>query len=106
MTPAPKWPRMPAEVYSLIGPYSVTVGPIAEVGVFGEVNHHTRAVTIREGLPPNTMVHTLMHEIVHMALHESGAEEVMSHEQQELVCTAVGLWLTGAIGAGWLTVKR
>ena len=101
-----KWPPMPKEVYGLLGPYTVRVGPIAEGGIFGEVNHLTRAIVIREGTPENTQVHTLMHELVHVALHESGAEEMIGHEHTELVCTAVGLYFAMAIGAGYMTVKK
>jgi hypothetical protein len=100
-----KWPALPRDAYSPLGAFTVQEAPQID-NAYGSVDYVKRAITIAPGMLPATQWHTLAHEMMHVMLHESGIEELLDEPHQEMVCTAFGQYLAGAIGAGFLTVRK
>lgn len=103
--------KIPASVYSQIGPVPVTFdASIAEgepenlaLGVFDK---QKRTIKLDPASTRESQVATLMHEAIHVALWDSGCENTLTEVQVESICDAVGTYLAGALIGGYLRFGR
>ena len=58
--------------------------------VFGFCNLENDTIYIDKNLKENKLTTTLYHEIVHCIFHRIGADQVLSHELQEMLCESIG----------------
>jgi hypothetical protein len=106
--------KLPAVVYSQLGPVPVRVDPElnreAEPSeeLFGRFNKASRAIAINGTSCHHAQLGTLMHEIAHVAMWDAGTDNILSEAQSEAVCDAIGTYLAAAVVAGYvrLTVPR
>lgn len=63
-----------------------------EVGftVFGFCDLENDIIYLDKNLNDKKLNITLFHEIVHCVLHRIGADQVLSHEIQEVICESIG----------------
>lgn len=99
--------RLPARVWSQLGPISVelkalsapTPGADAD---FGGWIPAKREIELHADLCDASRIATLLHEVTHVALWDAGGENVLTDQQKEFVCDAVGSYFAGAVLAGYL----
>lgn len=102
---------IPGAVHSFLGPVPVTTEDLddpscAETGAtLGEWRPSTRSIHIHDTQDATEQWRSLMHEIVHLALHDSGQRHILSAKQEEAVCDALGTYLTSAVASGFLSIK-
>jgi hypothetical protein len=99
--------RIPAEVYSALGPVVVVQKPkVCRGRALGVWKPIRRKIELQEDVAPETKLATLFHEMTHVALWDSGVSAGgITREQEESVCDAISAYLTGAVLAGKLTLK-
>lgn len=103
---------MPRELYSVLGPVSVTVvdtlpTPKPEETTCGVYKQLSRAIELsREVTSEEARIETLFHEWVHVALLDSGLAHLLDENVQEAVCDAVGGLLAGAALNGMLVLRN
>jgi hypothetical protein len=49
-----------------------------------------------------TQLQTLAHEMGHVALWDAGTTDILTSQQEEAVCNAMGSYLAAAIREGWI----
>jgi Zn-dependent peptidase ImmA (M78 family) len=100
----PRRPRLPTSVYSSQGPIPIqTIQHLVETeGAYGRWRMRERIIEIDAQSAPATQIHTLFHEMVHVALWDSGAHAVVTPEQEEILCDAIGQYFAAAVQAGFL----
>jgi hypothetical protein len=100
-------PPLPATFFSTLGPLAVgplTVDPVRAEELFGRFLPAERRVEIGVGMHGVACWATLWHEAMHAALVDSGADNMLTEQQSEVVCDAVSAYLTAMMLAGQLTV--
>lgn len=103
--------KIPTKVYSQLGAVSVRMQPgmiedkNENDAAFGKWNAVAREIVIDPTAADATQLITLFHEMVHVALWESGADNVIEERIAEVVCDAVGSYFAGATLNGFLTLK-
>jgi len=97
-------PRLPGEVYSSQGPIPVypTAGLIVREDSYGRVLYPQREIEIDDSCSSTVQILTLMHELVHIALFDSGVTALVSLEQEEIIADAIAQYFGGAIQAGYM----
>lgn len=102
--------KLPAKVYSQLGPVPVLLDDKIHADkkepAFGLFSGRERSIRVDSGSSPENQLATLMHEVVHLALFDSGSNNVLTNAQAEVVCDAVGTYLAAAIVAGYLKLGR
>jgi hypothetical protein len=97
-------PRIPRSLWSQQGPVPVT--KVAELmktkKAFGLFNFKDRYVHIDKDCGEDTQLQTLFHEMIEVALWDSGLQNVIKPKLKEAVCDAVGTYLASAAAAGYL----
>lgn len=103
-----KLPKIPARVYSALGPIGVsylTPKKARKLGLCGRYEFTTRSIQLNPGMVLESEWVTLWHEIMHVALMDAGvSRNALTKEQEEVVCDAVGSFLTGMMLNGSLKV--
>lgn len=102
--------KLPTRVWSQIGPVRVepkpTPPPSPDVNPdFGEWDAGARAITINTTAVPPMQIATLFHEMTHVAIWDAGGQNVLTEQQIEFVCDAVGSYLAGALLAGFVKLS-
>lgn len=98
-------PPIPKSFFSSLGPLDVK--PLSERQsrkMCGKFSFVKRMISIAMKMHLKSQWMTLWHEATHCALADSGSNNVLTHEQAEAVCDAVGNYLAAMMEAGWLTV--
>jgi hypothetical protein len=94
MTPT-KYPKLPTSVEGPGGAITVTVSPaplkIAEHEVWGYWDEGERAIKVSDELSPRMRWKVYFHELTHVAITESGLDELISGEMHEALCEAVAV---------------
>lgn len=102
-----KLPKLPKTFFSVLGPIEVAdlVAPPPEAGdAVGLYKYVERRIEIEPKMAPEARWSTLWHEAVHVALNDSGVQNVLTKDQAEAVCDAVGGYLAAMMRAGRLRV--
>lgn len=99
--------ELPTTLATQLGPLSVgylSEEESARLEAMGYFSHLKRTVDVLDSLPLEQKWQTFWHEVLHVALWDSGANNVLESRAQELVCDAVGTFLTQMMLAGQLRV--
>ena len=105
MTPA-ELPKIPAAFFSLLGPLPIVriSDEVSEKDEkFGEFLPSPRLIELSHDNPV-TEWSTLWHEATHSALFDAGVNNIVTHEQCEVICDVIGTYLTAMMLAGQLAV--
>ena len=102
--------KLPAKVWSLLGSVPVKSEPIApdkpdENPDFGRWDGGTRSITVNNAASNATQISTLCHEMTHVAIWDAGGQNVLTEQQIEFVCDALGSYLGGAALAGYIVLR-
>jgi hypothetical protein len=92
MTPEREYPPLPLVLDGLGGPVQVVVGPRPEgtdKQCIGEFSSSERRIWILETLSPLVQWTTLFHETVHVAIYDTGLQNILSGKKQEAICDAL-----------------
>jgi hypothetical protein len=95
-------------VWSPQGPLPVTVvDDLAETQrAWGQFAMGERSIQLEGAAACSAhRLQTLCHEIVHLALWDSGVHNLLDSKLEEAVCDAVGSYLSGAIQAGFIKLS-
>jgi hypothetical protein len=99
-------PRIPKAVWSPLGPLPVTVTTGGGLeGAMGMFTYRSREITLDQSNGVANMWTTFWHEIIHVALYDSGVSNGLQHDAEEAICDAVGTYLAGMTLAKCLTIK-
>lgn len=99
-------PSLPRETYSALGPISVGVLQHEVPGydnLFGRFMPAERRIEVAQDATPAMLWSTFWHEATHVALFDSGANNVLTEQQIEVVCDALGAYLAGMTVTGYIT---
>jgi hypothetical protein len=100
--------KLPSTFYSQLGPVPILLDDGIHADkkepAFGMFSGRDRSIRVDNGSSPENQLATLMHEVVHLALFDSGSNNVLSATQAEVVCDAVGTYFAAAIIAGYLRI--
>jgi Zn-dependent peptidase ImmA (M78 family) len=97
---------LPKAVYSQLGPVPVAVrNKIRNGNPFGMFWYGMREIEVHTKQSEASQLATLAHEMVHVALYDSGVEEGLNENALEAVCNAVGTYIAGAVQAGYIVLK-
>lgn len=102
-------PKLPAEAFSLIGPVPVLPMDDARAereDLYGRFLPGERRIEISAGMTREIEWATYWHEVAHVICTDSGANNSLTEQQQEIVCDAVGTYLTAMMQAGFLAVRK
>jgi len=77
--------------------YLVSIGQPEEPSDLGETDFLDREIIISENLLPERRWEVLLHELVHVALYETGATNIMGAEQEENICDSVSFCLRNVL---------
>lgn len=98
-------PKLPAAAFSLIGAVPVCAMDPARADkedLYGRFLPAERRIEISAGMAREIEWATYWHEVAHVILVDAGAVHSLSEVQQEIVCDAVGTYLTAMMRAGQL----
>lgn len=104
-----KLPKLPVEAFSLIGPVLVTSLDAIRAEkeeLYGRFLPAERRIEISPGMTREIEWATYWHEVAHIILTDSGANNSLDERQVEAVCDAVGTYLTAMMLAGQLAVRK
>lgn len=102
-------PKLPTEAFSLIGPVpvvSLSDERAAREDLYGVFMPGERRIEIASGMTRDVEWATYWHEVSHVILTDAGANNSLTEQQQEVVCDAVGTYLTAMMRAGHLAVRK
>jgi hypothetical protein len=88
-------PPLPAAIPSPLGPVPVVLCPKIKRGkdkrfVFGKYNTAGREIHISQKASHVMQWQTLFHEWAHMVLHDAGLNNLLTSDQEEVFCEALG----------------
>lgn len=94
-------PKMPTEVFSILGPVPVGLVPVIEYNEcqLGRAHFFDRTIQLKSGVHDTVLWQTLGHELMHFVLVDGGVD-CLSHRKCEAVCDAFGTWFAAAVNAG------
>jgi Zn-dependent peptidase ImmA (M78 family) len=100
-------PKLPAALDSAMGAVRVAIDPqlMERESCFGKVDFQARVITIDGAGSRETQWQTLGHELIHLILSDAGLNELLDHDVEEALCTAVGSWLAASVRNGTLSVR-
>lgn len=94
-TKTPKYPKLPTVVEGPGGPIVVTLAPaplkINDTEVWGCWDEATRTISVSDSTPPRMRWKVYLHELTHVAITDSGLDEMISNELHEAICEAVAV---------------
>lgn len=102
-------PKLPTEAFSLIGPVPIVPLVIAKPEdneLYGRFAPGERVIEIAQEMTRDVEWVTYWHEVSHVILTDAGANNSLTEHQQEVVCDAVGTYLTAMMRAGYLSVRK
>jgi hypothetical protein len=95
--------KLPRTVHSYLGPVPVTVVPQSAfpnaVNV-GQWSERHRQIMLSDDLSADAAVQVLCHEMVHVALTDSGAGHILEQKAGEMLCDALGYYIASAVRSG------
>jgi hypothetical protein len=98
--------KLPASVYSMHG--DVPVGDddekLDQMEAVGCFEPHQRTITVHTTLPDTDRRRVFWHELIHLALNDSGVTDVLDG-REEAVCNALGHYFAAAHKAKKITVR-
>jgi Zn-dependent peptidase ImmA (M78 family) len=96
--------KLPRTVYSCVGPVPVRVVPESDLpeNASGLWSERHRTILLVDNTAPATQTQTLMHEIIHVAMTDSGMRHAMDPDQAEMWSDALGYYLAAAVYAGYI----
>lgn len=99
-------PKLPVEVFSLLGPVPVTDETEMEDGVndWGDTRFGARSIGVHSDASLLTQWQTLGHEIGHIVLWDGAAHQQLTEQQREAVCDALGTYIAAAVQAGYMKI--
>lgn len=99
-------PALPKEVFSVLGPLPVAIESdlTEKESALGITRFRPRHIGIDAGSGPETQWQTLGHEITHVAMWDGGCHDILTNEQAEAVCNALGTYLAAAVRAGYIKI--
>jgi hypothetical protein len=103
-------PKIPSEAFSILGPVPVILKEklLKEEEAHGMWSSQRRDVLIDqdEGSSLENQWMSYWHECSHIALSDTGATTQLDDKHEELVCDAMGGYLTAMMKAGYLKVTK
>ena len=103
-----KLPKIPKTFFSALGPIAVrflSKRKARKFGVCGRFKYIARRIELSPEMHITAQWVTLWHEAIHSAMTDAGAHgNTLTKEQEEVVCDAVGTYLTAMMLNGSLTV--
>jgi hypothetical protein len=103
-----KLPPLPTRVFSQLGDIAVSyfsAKKAAKHNLCGQYDYCARTIKVRPAMHAASEWMTLWHEMTHVALCDNGAHgNTLTKEQEEVVCDAVGAYLTAMMLDGSLKV--
>lgn len=88
-----KWPKLPKTIHAPAGPVTVVLQDVVknEKGeeLWGVWEGEDRTIRIDESASLRYQWHTFFHELMHVALCDSGIAHLLPDESQEALCDAV-----------------
>jgi hypothetical protein len=96
--------KLPEAVYSSQGPIPVVVADDLEERrqAHGEFIASSRVIEINGEDGNATQIQTLCHEMLEVALWDSGIHNILDHNVKEAVCDAAAAYLAAAVRAGFI----
>ncbi len=99
--------KLPKEVFSQLGPVPVValkglLEAKQEERAFGLWNEIERKIQYDPTACEGAQLSTVFHEMMHVALTDSGAVHLFTDQQQEIICDVVGTYLAASLLAGYL----
>ena len=88
--------KLPATLWSALGPVEVRVQSAGLDKDFGEWDAEQRVIQVRPGVHPSTARHTTGHEWVHSILWDAGLTAHFPPNLEELVCDAIATALVAS----------
>ena len=101
-----KLPALPKSFFTLLGPATVKAIADEDKSIVGTVDYKTRVIQVDPNMVPSLQWLTLWHEVTHSALYDIGAHNVLTPEQTEAVCDAIGHYMLKAMEAGAISVSQ
>lgn len=104
-------PPIPRRAYSPLGVVPVTLidnltalldDVPKDAQVSGRFRWATREIEVEREMPHAAQWYVYWHEVMHLALADSGVGNLLSHDLTEAVCDALAVYLTGAVRDGYL----
>lgn len=101
-----KSPTLPKATWSALG--VISVGELSKdfpgyENTFGFFSPTKRDIAVAHDVMPAMQWSTFWHEVTHVALFDAGVNNILSHEQLESICDALGSHLAGMTLAGYLS---
>jgi hypothetical protein len=102
--------KLPAFVWSQLGRIPVEMKPLAaptpqDLPDFGGWDPGPRSIEVNSNHCDASQLATLFHEMTHVALWDSGAHNVMTSDQQEVICDAIGAYFACAVQNGYVKLQ-
>jgi hypothetical protein len=95
MTVPIKYPKLPTSVEGPGGAITVAVVPaplkLSDTEVWGCWDEADRAIKVSDDIPPRMRWKVYFHELTHVAITDSGLDEMISNELHEAICEAVAV---------------
>ncbi len=82
--------KLPSKIKLLGREYKVIKARLQD-GVMGQTEQEGRVVALSETLEGHQAFETFLHELVHVAMLETGVDNVLESNQKEAVCDCVAL---------------
>lgn len=91
-TPPVAYPKLPETVFASGGDVIIVLKPRIKHGteeLWGSWEESTRVVEIDSTASPRHQWRTFYHELTHVALTDSGADELLTDGTTEMICDAI-----------------
>lgn len=94
-------------MHSIHGPFLVTDNDawLDKENAMGVFRTHERVIHIHTNVSDDDRRRIFFHEMVHLALNDSGVSNILTKKKEEAVCDALGHYFAGACKAGKITIK-
>lgn len=99
--------KLPAFVYSILGPVPVRLlkGLVKEHEMFGVWRGVEREIAIDKDIVLAKKLATLGHEMHHVAMTDSGVDEMFTERQAEAAANAFGIYFAAAVMSGYIKLN-
>lgn len=102
--------KLPKAIWSVPGDVMVNSLGDGKTDRLGEFDPEARVIEVKDTLSAEMQLLVLWHEIVHLALYDSGAVNTLkgrsgARKKEEAVCDAIAQHLVGMTRAGQLTLR-
>lgn len=97
-------PPIPKRFFSSLGPLDVRpLTPKQAQKMCGKFSFTKRRISLATSMHLKAQWVTLWHEATHAVHCDSGVSNVLTEQQAEALCDAMGNYLVAMMEAGWLT---